>query len=133
METLTFYFDRCFGKRLPEALHRTRPPFVTEWQHNRLNRFNQTMKDDEWLEICGKRGWVAFSHDRKFHSIDVEAEAIKQHSVAAFCLCGANDETFNKLRYFVKSYPKIISIIQSEKPPYLYRITKEGILRRVEL
>jgi hypothetical protein len=91
------------------------------------------MKDDDWLEMCGARKWVAFSHDRKFHSIDVEAEAIRQHKVAAFCLCGANSETFEKLRYFVKAYPKILEIVQSEKPPFLYRVQKTGAFTQVKL
>jgi len=133
VDSLTFYFDRCFGKRLPEALIRTKPPFLVEWQHSSRLRFNQTMADDDWLEICGKRKWIAFSHDRKFHSIDVEAEAIRQHRVAAFCLCGANSETFEKLRYFVSAYPKIIDIVKSETPPYLYRIQKTGKITRVSL
>lgn len=126
MEPITFYFDRCFGKRLPEALNRTRPPFITEWQHSSQNRFNQTMRDDDWLELCGARNWIAFSHDRKFHSIEVEAAAIKQHKVACFCLCGANSETFDKLRYFIAAYPKIIEIVKSSMPPYLYKIEANG-------
>lgn len=131
MDPLTFYFDRNFGKRLPEAIFRTRPPFQTEWQHSSRLRLNQTMKDDDWLRICGERGWVVFSHDRKFHSIAVEADAIRQHKVAAFALCGANSETFDKLRYFMLAYPKIVETVRSLKPPYLFRIEKSGRLTQV--
>jgi PIN like domain len=130
---LTFYFDRCFGKRLPEALKRVRPPFDTEWHHSSRNRFHQTMKDDDWLEICGERGWVAFSHDRKFHSIEVEAAAIKQHSVAAFCLCGSQSETWDKLGYFIRAFPRIVRTVESERPPFLYKIDTTGSLTRVKL
>jgi hypothetical protein len=133
VERLTFYFDRCFGKRLPEALKRVRPPFEIEWHHSGKNRFHQTMKDDDWLKICGERGWIAFSHDRKFHSIEVEARAIKQHSVAAFSLCGAQDDTWQKLGYFIKAFPRIVEKIGLEKPPFLYRIEPTGAVRRVEL
>ena len=133
MEPLTFYFDRCFGKRLPEALDRARPPFVTEWQHSKRLRLNQEMKDDDWLEMCGARKWIAFSHDRKFHSIDVEAEAVRQHKVACFCLSGANSETFDKLRYFVVAYPRIIEIVRAESPPFIYRIQKSGRITQVQL
>lgn len=133
MEAVTFYFDRCFGKRLPQALKRVRPPFVTEWHHSSKNRFNQTMRDDDWLEICGKRGWVAFSHDRKFHSIEVEAEAIKQHAVMAFTLCGAQDDTWEKLRHFIRAYPRIIETVRTIKPPYLFRIEATGRLAQVPL
>jgi hypothetical protein len=83
---LTFYFDRNFGKRFPEALAHMRPPFTVEYHHSRTNNFPQNMRDDIWLEICGRRGWIVFSHDQKFHSVVAEATALKQHSVGCFYL-----------------------------------------------
>lgn len=91
------------------------------------------MRDDEWLEVCGKNQWIAFSHDRKFHRIDAEATAIKQHKVAAFCLCGANSPTWDKLCFFVKAYPKLVEIARNEAAPYLYRIHPSSRLERVAL
>lgn len=133
MEAITIYFDRFFGTRLPRALEHAKPPFVVEWQHSRTNRFRQTMPDDEWLAICGQRQWVAFTHDRKFHSIEVETAAITQHNVASFALCGATSTTFDKLRYLVRSFPRMIEIVRSEQPPYLYRIDASARFQRVEL
>lgn len=91
------------------------------------------MPDDKWLEMCGQKKWIAFSHDRKFHAIEVEAAAIKQHNVGAFTLCGASDPTWNKLGYFVKAFPRIAAIVVAEKPPYLYRLHKSLVLERVKL
>jgi PIN like domain len=88
--SLTFYFDRCFGKRFPEALAHAGIPQKVEYQHGKSNNFSQSMPDDAWLEICGKNGWIVFSHDQKFHSITTEATAIKQHKVGCFYLPGAN-------------------------------------------
>ncbi|MBV9518288.1 MAG: hypothetical protein JO068_09215 [Hyphomicrobiales bacterium] len=67
MASLTFYFDRCFGTRLPDAIRRARPPFNVEFHHNPRNRFPHETPDDQWLEMAGKSGWIVFSHDRKFH------------------------------------------------------------------
>lgn len=91
------------------------------------------MKDDDWLALCGQRGWIAFSHDRKFHGVEVEAEAIKQHKVAAFAICGGHEETWAKLTYFVKAYPRIMNVVSNEKPPYFYRIHPTLRLERIEL
>lgn len=91
------------------------------------------MADDEWLAICGQRKWIAFTHDRKFHSIEVESAAIMAHDVASFALCGANSPTFDKLKYFIRSLPKMLEIVRSEKPPYLYRIDAGARFHRVEL
>jgi hypothetical protein len=129
----TFYFDRCFGKRFPEALERAKPPFPVEYQHSKRLKLRQNLADDEWLKMCGERGWVAFSHDRKFHAIEVEALAIKQHSVASFCLSGANNPTWDKLCHFVKALPKIMAIVEAETPPYLYRVHITSRIEKVEL
>lgn len=133
MGELTFYFDRCFGKRFPQALEAIKPPFKVEYQHSRKSKFKQDMKDDDWLKMCGTMKWIAFSHDRKFHKIDVEAMAIKQHSVAAFSLCGASDPSWEKLCHFVRAYPKIAEIMKTEQPPYLYRIHPTGRVEKVQL
>jgi hypothetical protein len=91
------------------------------------------MPDDVWLEICGRRGWFAFTQDQKFHSIAVEATAIKQHNVGAFCLPGANETTWDKLSYFVRVYPKIVSLTNSMKPPFLYRIHPNLRIQEINL
>jgi hypothetical protein len=50
---LTFYFDRCFGKRFPEALLKMQTPFKVEYHHSPTNKFPEEMEDDEWLRIVG--------------------------------------------------------------------------------
>ena len=132
MVALTFYFDRNFGKRFPEALARARPPFQVEYHHSKKNNFRPEMPDDEWLEICGKNGWFGFSHDRKFHEIAVEAMAIKQHSVGVFYLPGASQTTWDKLAYFVKAYPKIVECTKLKRP-FLYRVHPTTRLEKLDL
>jgi PIN like domain len=132
LEKLTFYFDRCFGKRLPEVLSRTRPPFNVEHQHSSKNRFKQTMKDDAWLAICGQNNWIAFSHDRKFHAIAVEIEAIKQHKVC-FYLWGANDETFEKLRCFMGGYHAIERLVRDTQKPFIFHVAHNYRITKIEI
>ncbi len=132
MASLTFYFDRNFGKRFPEALAHMKPPFKVEWHHNKTNNFPQNMQDDRWLEICGRNGWIAFSHDQKFHAVAVEAMAIKQHNVGCFYLPGASSQTFDKLQYFFKAYPMILSLATVPRP-FLYRVMPTGNINPVRL
>ena len=67
MDSVTFYFDRCFGKRFPEALLKMRSPFKVEYHHSPANKFPEEMEDDEWLAKVGAKGWFVFSHDKKWH------------------------------------------------------------------
>lgn len=133
MAELTLYFDRHFGKRFYEALVRLRPPFVVEYHHSKKNNFHQAMHDDEWLKICGERGWVACSHDQKFHDIAVEATAIKQHGVGAFYLPGASLPTWYKMDYLIRSYPKIVNAANSTKKPFIYRVHPTLRFERISL
>jgi hypothetical protein len=68
------------------------------------------MPDDKWLEIVGRNGWVAFSHDRKFHDDTAECAAIKQYGVGCFYLWGANAETWDKMHCFMRSYDRIAKL-----------------------
>lgn len=80
------------------------------------------MKDDEWLALCGKNGWIAFSHDRKFHAVEVELMAVKQHGVGAFYLPGGSEPTWYKICYLIRTYPKIVEAINTTTKPFIYRI-----------
>jgi hypothetical protein len=132
VDSLTFYFDRCFGKCFPNALTGAKPPFRIEYQHSNKNQFKADMRDDDWLEICGTRKWVAFSHDH-FSELALVAEAIKQHRVAAFALWGAQLPTWDKLCHFFRAYPRVNFIIKTERPPYVYRIKSNLRFVRVSL
>ena len=129
MGKLTFYFDRNFGTRLPKALAWVRPPVNIEWHQKQ--RFPQEMPDDEWLEIVGRRNWIVFSHDRKFHSEATETAAIQQHTVGCFYLPCANDGTWNKLQVFVRTFSRILKIAKRDSPPYVYDIQSSGRIKRV--
>lgn len=128
---LTFYFDRNFGRRLPEALRKL--GLIVEFQHDKKSRFRPTMPDDEWLAEVGKRKWVVFSHDRKFHLLPAELSAIKQHEVGCFYLWGANDTTWGKARLFAKAYDRIVQAAATESRPFIYLVTKRGTLKKVKM
>lgn len=133
MAALTFYFDRNFGKRFPEALAHMKPPFNVEWHHSKTNNFPQRMPDDRWLEICGRNGWIAFSHDQKFHTVTAEAMAIRQHNVGCFYLPGASVQTFDKLLFFFKAYSRIASLAAVSTKPFLYHVMPTGRVQQVRL
>ncbi|TPM35618.1 hypothetical protein FJ967_19635 [Mesorhizobium sp. B2-3-4] len=50
--------------------------------------FAHDMPDDEWMEPVGAAQWVVLSQDRKWHEIEVEAQAVRQHGLRCF-ICPA--------------------------------------------
>lgn len=133
MDKLTFYFDRNFGRRLPEALFRADAPFNVEFHHSERNRFPQNITDDEWLSVVGQKGWFAFSHDRKWHENAPELAAILQHKIGCFYLWGAQANTWEKVRFFVRHSANIIKLAQTTPRPFLYYVTKNGRVERMNI
>ncbi|HEY8100322.1 MAG TPA: hypothetical protein VIF82_06180 [Burkholderiaceae bacterium] len=149
MESLTFYFDRNAGKRLPEALKLLKLTDVKTVIHHHSEKrhigissskrneqlFKPDEKDDKWLEFVGKNGWIVFSQDSKFHKPGYENEifAIKQFSVGCFYLWGGSSLCEDKAFVFLKARKKIINAIRNTQKPFIYEITKSGNLIRVDM
>jgi hypothetical protein len=132
VDSLTFYFDRCFGKRFPEALEKMNTPFKVEYHDSRSNNFRQEMPDDEWLAIVGQKNWFVFSHDRKFHDDAPAMEAIKQHKIGCFYLWGASVPTWDKYVCLARAYDKIKQRLSTPKP-FIFRVAHNYRVDAVKL
>jgi len=128
VDKLTFYFDRNFGKRFPEALWRADPPFHIEFHHSPRNRFPPETPDDEWLSLVGSKGWFAFSHDRKWHEEQPALLAIKQYKIGCFYLWGAESPTWDKMCFFVKHQSSIVDAARGTPRPFVFNVNKAGRL-----
>ncbi len=128
MAPLVLYFDRNFGKRIPGALSKLRPPFEVRWHQG--EGFPQNMPDDEWLEVVSKKNWIVFTQDIKFHIIEHEAEAIKQHAARCIYFPGANDGMWKKLCLFFRYHEKVMRAVEGEAPPYIFELSGSGRLEK---
>lgn len=133
MDRLVFYFDRNFGRRLPEALAKADPPFAVEFHHNERNRFPPNITDDEWLTTIGSKSWFAFSHDRKWHNELPALAGIKEHSIGCFYIWGAEASTWSKVCFFVRHQQKIHEVALNTPRPFLYYVRKDGALEKIPL
>jgi len=124
LDKLTFYFDRNFGKRFPRALFSLRAPVGIEWHNNQ--RFTESMPDDQWLAIVGDRGWIVFSHDRKFHTESTETAAVIQHQVGCFYLPAANGSSWEKASALFKSFSKIRQLAETTPRPFIFDVKPTG-------
>lgn len=126
MDKLTFYFDRNFGKRIPGAISKLRPPFGVKWHQG--EGFRQGMPDDEWLEKVGKAGWIVITQDYKFHKIEHEVKAIRAHNVKCFYFPGANDGLWTTLCLLTKFHAKLLSEAQRNNAPFVFKLQGTGRL-----
>jgi hypothetical protein len=116
VDSITFYFDRCFGKRFPEALLKMETPFKVEYHHSPANDFPQDMED------VGAKKWFVFSHDKKWHGESPPIAAIKEHQIGCFYLWGASVPTWDKYVCLAIAYRRIKDRLKMPKP-FIYRVT----------
>lgn len=58
--SFVYFTDRDLGKRFPEIL---KSSGLTVERH--ADHFSDTTPDETWLEVVGKRGWIALTHDHR--------------------------------------------------------------------
>ncbi len=101
-----------------------RPPFEV------VSHFSEgladEMPDDEWLAIVGRKRWVAVSYDGKWHKEEAPLLAIKQFKVACFYVWGAQMPVWDKIGLLHRVYPKMKTILNSERRPFIYKFSDTG-------
>jgi hypothetical protein len=132
---LTYFFDRCIGKRLPDSIRRADPPFQVEYfdDPKATVKLKQDTPDDVWLPLIAKRGWVIVSHDAKWHKNEVERAAVKQHSAACVYLYGNNSLTWHKLRVFMRVSERLNKLVVATPRPFILRVTGNGHITPVKI
>ena len=123
---MTLFFDRNIGRSVPKALRILGLPAECHDDY-----FTPDTQDDQWMATVGQAGWTVIGHDKKFHEIKVELQAIHQHKLGVFYLWGANAKKWDKMRLFARVYDKIMLVIRSEQRPFIYRVYKTGAFKKV--
>lgn len=129
MDALTLYFDRNFGKRLPNALYKLRPPVKIRWHQG--ERFAQDMADDEWMEKVGAQNWIVLTQDLKLHLIEHEIQALKQHNIRCFYFPDAQIGMWKTLGIFMRTHERIIALAQSHEAPFIFKVQNNGSIKPV--
>jgi len=133
LSSLTFFFDRCFGKRFPQVLLKIpKTPFVVEYYFEKKHGFDDTTEDDVWLTAIAGDKWVALSHD-KLYKNPMAVAAIKQHRIRCFCLEGGDAPIWDKITVLARGFQGIREAVGSERPPYIYLVSRAGKLKRIDI
>ena len=125
---MILFFDRNIGKGIPEALRLLELPVKIEAHHD---HFDQAEKDDVWLSVVGRQGWIVISQDYKFHEIQSELEAFRQHEVGCFYVWGAEAAKWDTMRTFAKAYDKIVQEAARAIRPFAFKVEKRGNLNEI--
>jgi PIN like domain len=80
------FIDRSLGRvQVPTLLRAAELRLVTLAEHYGIPA-DQKVRDAEWLQLVGERGWVALMKDSKVRFNRAEQEAVKRYAVRCFCI-----------------------------------------------
>ena len=128
---MILFFDRNIGTGIPKALQLLRMRDSEIQYHQAF--FSMATEDDRWLERVGEWGWIVIGQDYKFHLLPNELYSIKQHSVGAFYLAGAELPAWETMRIFARAYDKIIDAVERTSLPFVFWIDRNGRLTQLSL
>lgn len=123
---MTYFTDRNLGHLLPVAMGLLGLPVEIHDTY-----FDQSTPDDVWLPEVGAKGWVVLTQDPRFLHNENETEALISNGVACFVLVVDRLNRWQKLQVIAKVWDEIEEIVEHARPPYIYRITRSGNVKRL--
>lgn len=115
-----FFVDRSLGRlAVPAGLR------AGGWDIRTLAEVygadEESVADVEWLELCGRRGWVVLAKDKRIRYRPAEIDAIRLFSVKAFVLTSGNLTSAQQVERLFGNESRIISAC-AEHGPFLYAV-----------
>ncbi len=96
------------------------------------DHFEQTTKDVELLPSVASRGWVFLTQDARIRYRTREAEALRKAGLKAFVVASGNLTAEQTAAILAKARKRIERAAESETAPFIYRVAKDGSIKRVE-
>lgn len=123
-EPLVFFIDYSLGnKKVADAL---RQASVTVEVH--VDHFRPDAKDEAWLSVAGKRGWIVLTKDDRIRYRTIERAALMRARVAMFVLASGNLRGEEMAQAFIAALPRIRRFLAKNRPPFIAKITKSGFV-----
>ena len=122
-EPLVFFLDRCLeskvvinalvGAGLELQLHK--------------NLFEPDAPDAEWLPTVVRKKWVILTRDDRIRRRPIEREALLIPGARSFVLTAGNMTGQEMANLFIRHVNRIQRIAKNEKPPFIARVTRDGV------
>lgn len=101
------FLDRSLGRiKVPGLLRAAGLRLTTLSEHYGIPR-DETVPDEEWLELAGTRGWLVFMKDTRVRYNRAEREAVRSHEVRCFCLSSQSLTGEQMADRFLHNLPRI--------------------------
>ena len=120
-ETITFFIDRCLGKKLASVL---REQDISVEIHD--DHFAKDAVDVDWLPNVGKRGWVVLTKDERIAKRNLERLAVASARIKMFVLVSQNLSGNDMAAAFLKAIPAMEQFIKTLSTPFIAKVYRDG-------
>jgi len=122
-----FFLDRSLARRIVAGLLRD-----AGWQvrtHIEVYGSRDTeVADVEWLELCGREGWIALTMDQRIRYRPSEVAAIRRHRVRAFALASGNLRGVDQAAWLLANDARMRAAC-IDRGPFVYAVHRDRIVR----
>ena len=87
--------------------------------------------DQDWLTVCGDKGWIVLTRDEHIRRRRLEREALKAARVAVFAFTKGEATAADTADVVLRLLGKFVSIALSERRPFLWTFGLAGRLVRI--
>ena len=89
-------------------------------------------KDEVWLSLAGKNGWVVLTRDKRIRYRRLERLALELAAVRAFVFTGGNITIKDTGEILAGAVPRILRICERQAGPFVYHVGVAGKPRRMD-
>ena len=122
------FLDRSLGGiKVPSLLRAVGLRLVTLSEHYGIPA-DEGIRDEEWLELAGRRGWTVLMKDAQIRHNKAERAAVEHHRVRCFCLTRQDLSGQAMAERFLDHLDAIASAC-AETGPFIYAVHQARIER----
>jgi hypothetical protein len=123
------FLDRSLGRiKVPLLLREAGLRLVTLAEYHGVPA-DETVADEEWLELAGTSGWAVFMKDTRIRYNAAERAAVLRHSVQCFCLTSQSLSSDEMARRFLYNLDAITKACEDEPGPFIFAVHSHRIER----
>lgn len=91
-----------------------------------LTHFARGVRDEEWLPLVGKNGWVLLTTDKQLRYNLLERRALQRNAVREFVFASGNMSGQEMADALELAIPKMRKLCRKLRPPFVAAITRGG-------
>jgi PIN domain-containing protein len=123
---LTYFTDRDLGHQFPHIL---RAAGLKVERHD--DHFSPLTRDEDWLAIVGRHGWVAVTRDARIRYSPLALHVLMEAGVRLFVIVGKLTAR-ESAELFVARLDDIGSCLAAHQSAFIAKVRRDGVLLWVD-